>query len=119
MSCSVFHLTSAATTNLTQLGVGHTQLYGYSIVNTAATALFVKFYWGAPGTFSGGGDLPTVGTDIPALTVGIPTVSTLTLSYNEPIAGEGNLFMATTVNAADTDATAVAAGNLIMSILIG
>ncbi|MDE2098339.1 MAG: hypothetical protein KGL39_13885 [Patescibacteria group bacterium] len=235
MVSSPFHLTAAASVNLTQLGnMAHAGLWGYSIVNTALSTRFVKFYWGPPGTFSGGGDTPTVGTDIPAITLAIPPVSGLgtplaapTLSsvaggslaaatyftkityvnntgetlaspesslavalanllvvsspsasanatgYNvyvststgtetkqnsipisigtnwtEPtsglvagsalpsantaevasdvvqnmatgVAGQGNMFMATTVNAADTDATAVTAGDLIISLFIG
>lgn len=112
MQPSVFKITFAASVNLTQpLGtVPSADLYGYEIV---------KFYWGAPGTFSGGGDTPTVGTDVPKITIQVPATGKASSNYACPVGGPGTMFMAMTVNAADTDATAVGAGDLIASIFVG
>lgn len=121
MQPSVFKITSAASVNLTQpLGtVPSADLYGYEIYNTNVAARFVKFYWGAPGTFSGGGDTPTVGTDVPKITIQVPATGKASSNYACPVGGPGTMFMAMTVNAADTDATAVGAGDLIASIFVG
>ncbi|MDE2105121.1 MAG: hypothetical protein KGL39_48280 [Patescibacteria group bacterium] len=120
MSCSIFKLTSAATTNLTAIGnMPNTDLYGYNIVNTVASARYVKFYWGVPGHFSSSNDNPTVGTDTPLLTVQVPASGTATAQFNIPIGNNGSLFMATTTTAPDNGSTAVGAGDLIISIYFG
>lgn len=120
MSYSVFKLTSAGSLNLTPIGNSPNMFcHGWVIYNTAAAARFVKLYWGAPGTFRGGGDMPTVGTDIPALTIGIPATTSAQINLPDGVGNLGYMFMATTVNAADTDATAVTAGDLILSIFYG
>lgn len=85
MVSSPFHLTTAASVNLTQLSnKANVALLGYSITNTAQAARFVKFYWGSPGAFSGGKDLPTVGTDIPNITITIPPASGIATPVASP-----------------------------------
>lgn len=120
MSYPVFKLTSLATTNLNQVGQNqNTDLYGWSIVNTNAAARYVKLYWGVPGRFSGGGDVPTVGTDVPTITIECTPAGTSNQSFSRGVGNQGTLFLATTTLPADTDATAVGAGDLIISLVYG
>lgn len=117
MASRILKFTSAASTNLTPVGpVERTTLTGYNITNTSAAAEYVKIYWGAPGSFSGGGNTPTVGTDVPQITIQIPTVSSVAQSFTSPPTGVGVMFVATTTGAADSNAVAVAAGDLIVSL---
>ena len=117
MASKVFKLTSAASTNLQPVApMERVSLTGYEIVNTSAAAEFVKLYWGAPGSFSSSGDKPTVGTDVPNITIQIPTVAAVRQSYSSPVTGTGMLYMATTTGAADGNSTAVAAGDLVISL---
>ena len=120
MSYPIFKLTSLNTTNLNQIGQNqNTDLYGWAIVNTNAAARYVKLYWGVPGKFSGGKDFPTVGTDIPTITIECTPAGTSINSFSKGIGNQGSLFMAMTTLPADTDATAVGAGDLIASIFYG
>lgn len=117
MSSAVLKFTAAGSTNLQPVGPdGGAVLTGFEIFNTAASARFVKIYWGAPGSFSGGADSPVVGTDVPAITIEIDTVKPARQAYFSGIRGRGRMFVATTVNAADSDSAAVTAGDLIVSI---
>lgn len=113
---TVFKLTSGASLNETQIGGTGAALRGWYIYNTNAAARFVKFWWGAPGTFSSNGDKPVVGTDPPQLTIQIPATGKDTQALNVPTGNGKNMFMATTTGAADTDNTAVGSGDLIISV---
>jgi hypothetical protein len=93
-------------------------LTGYEFFNGAAAARFVKLYWGSPGTFSGNSDTPTVGTDLPNMTIQIAATAAARLSYTSAPRGRGRLFYAVTVNAVDTDTTAGSAGDVIGSLFI-
>jgi hypothetical protein len=121
MSANIFRQTSAASTNLTRVKVVGANVLGWNIVNTNAAVRFVKLYFFLPGT--GGNDAPVVGTTIPDVTIMVPAAGVA----SPPCVGDwapsgfskkGDLWMATTVNAADADATAVAAGDLITSLFI-
>lgn len=120
MSVGIFKLTSLASTNLNQVGQNqNTDCYGWTLINTTAAAKYVKLYWNAPGRFSSNKDTPTVGTDVPNITIEIPASGTVSQSFTIGIGNSGQLFMATTLNASDTDATAVGAGDVIASIYYG
>ena len=98
---TVLNTNSAATTNATLVKGSAGTLYGVTASNTGAAAAFVKFYNKATA--------PTVGTDVPVLTLAIPAGGTLP----NPIGGLGHRFttgiaMAITNLAADSDTTAVA-----------
>jgi hypothetical protein len=99
-----------------------TILKGWTIVNVNAADRFIKFYWGAPGTFSSSGDKPTVGTDIPKITVGVAAPSTTvtpgytSASFPDGIRGAGQLWVAITALAADSDTTAVSSGDVLLSV---
>lgn len=123
MASRILKFTAAGSTNLTPVGpTERVTITGYEIYNAAAAARFVKLYFGnalyggGGSGFSGNGDKPTVGTDVPLLTIGLAATSRAAQSYTSPLCHQGTCFVATTVNAPDSDNTAVTAGDLIVSI---
>lgn len=124
MASRPFHFQSA--NNVTPIPVGNTpaMVTGLSIINTSTSnTAAVKLYWGNSNNFSSGKDVPTVGTDIPAYTfalgvgtASIPAVLTAGWGSGDGPRGNGMLFVAVTVNPADSDATAPAAGAVIVSL---
>ena len=107
MTASVYRLVTASSTNLNQVRNGPANVKGIIAVNTAAYAIFVKLYWFLPTASATG---PTVGTTTP---------SGIAQSFTEGFAGKtGNLFIAVTKLAADTDTTAVVAGDGLISLLV-
>ena len=105
-----FRLVSAASTNLSKLKNLGADVKGFAIINTNAAARYVKFYDVAdPG--------PTVGTTAPALTVLVPATGQVLQSWPDGIYFQYGLWLATTVNAVDSDTTAVGAGDLIIQAL--
>lgn len=122
MASRTFHFTTVANTNpvpIANLGT-NAAITGYVMSNVAATAIFAKFYWGNANSFSSAKDVPTVGTDIPALTVPLaagtataPGVAALTWTSDAAPRGNGMLFVAFTGAQADSDTTAPAAGALV------
>jgi hypothetical protein len=87
-------------------------------LNSSATAnYFIKFYWAVNGA------LPTVGTTIPNLTVGVPATGTAPaaigqtiLDYSNPLTTNGQLYIAVTANQVATDTTAVGAGQGVVTL---
>jgi hypothetical protein len=59
---------SAASTNATSVTARATKLHGILVINTTPTLYYLKFYDKA--------SAPTVGTDVPVLTVPIPASAT-------------------------------------------
>lgn len=117
MASRILKFTSGASLNLQPVGAGErTTLHGYNITNTNAAARFVKIFWGNANNFSSNGDAPTVGTDKPLITIQIPAQSSVAQNYTSGPTGQGTMFVATTVNAADSDATTVGSGDLIVSL---
>ena len=119
MSASVpYKFNTTASTNLQVVRAGQTaNVKGIVAVNTAAYEIFVKCYWtGSTPT------APTVGTTVPALTFAVPALGTtsggLTVSFPDGITMNGQLYVAVTKLAADTDTTATAAGDGIVTILV-
>lgn len=100
-------LIAAATTNSTLIKATAGKLLGFILANTTAGILYVKYYDKATA--------PVIGTDVPILTIAIPANDTKILSFSE----KGILFplglgFGTTALSTDADATAVAAGSLII-----
>ena len=95
---------SAATTNATSVTAKPTQLSSYQFYNGAAYAVFVKFYDKA--------SAPTVGTDTPKFTVGIPATSQRTYDGEHAVMFQLGLAYAITKAVADSDTTAVAADDV-------
>ncbi len=120
MTAAVYRLVTANSTNLNQVRASPATVKGIIAVNTAAYAIFVKLYWFKPTASASG---PTVGTTPPHVTIEIPALSTsaggIQNSFTEGFSGgDGNLFIAVTKLAADTDTTAVAAGDGLISLLV-
>ena len=108
MASKKFRLNSAASTNLTKIQDMGANMRGILAINTNAAARFLKFYDSV--------DPPTVGTTVPALTVQMPATAMTQLFPTDAVAWKNALWIATTVNAADSDATAVGAGDLLVSV---
>ena len=118
MSANIFKQTSAAGVNLTRVKVVGANLLGGLIINTNAAARCVKLYFFLPGT--SGQDVPTVGTTVPSLTIqcAASSMTPIAPGLTQGVSMKGDLWMATTVNPADTDATAVGAADLITQLFI-
>lgn len=110
MSSMKFRQVSLATTNLAQVKGGIANLKGALIINTNAAARFVKLYDST--------DAPVVGTAVPALTIEIPASGQLALTWSDGVNFGHTMWMATTVNVADSDTTAVGAGDLITQLFV-
>ena len=122
MASRTFHFTTTASTSPVPVGNAGTDamITGYEMSNVAATAMFVKFYWGNNTNFSSSNDVPTVGTDTPAWTVPLPSGSTtaparvyMSWPQDSGPRGKGVLFMAVTGAQADSDTSNPAAGAVI------
>lgn len=96
-------VTSAASTNATNVKNSQGSVFGWSLSNTAASACYFKFYNKASS--------PTVGTDTPVLTIVLPAGSTT--SFQTPVGlamTQTGISYAITGAASDSDTTAVSAG---------
>lgn len=105
-------LIAAASTNSTLIKTGATRLVGGVVTNTSATIKYIKFYNKATA--------PTVGTDVPVLTLGIPALTTLPIT--DMLTGAGLQFalgagFGLTGAAADTDTTVLVAGDVVVGLL--
>jgi hypothetical protein len=113
-------LVTGGSTNLNQVRNAPAKVKGIIAVNTAAYAIFVKLYWFKPTASASG---PTVGTTAPNVTIAIPALGTTTpsgiaQSFTDGFTGDGNLFIAVTKLPADSDTTAVVAGDGLISLLV-
>jgi hypothetical protein len=112
-----FRLTSAATTNPISIKGSFGAILSGQVVNTGTTAAFLKFYNKATA--------PTVGTDIPVVTLMLPATAAGTNAAPVNIAevlgiigykfGTG-IGMALTGAYADSDTTAIAAGQVNLNL---
>lgn len=107
--CDIGKLVSAASTNATSLKASAGQVYGVVIVNTNASARYFKFYNKA--------SAPTVGTDTPLFTLGLPGAGGVSFSFPHGIPFATGIAYATTTGAADSDTAAVAANEITAVIL--
>lgn len=98
-------LNSAATTNATSVKTSAGTLYGLTVTNTAASTRFLKIFNKA--------SAPTVGTDVPILTIPIPANGIVTPTFGGLGLRLGTgIAYAITGAAADTDATAIGASEV-------
>lgn len=107
-----FKATSAATTNATLVQSGVHVITGGSLRNRAASERYFKLYAKA--------SAPTVGTDTPLLTIGIPAASSIGLA--DFVGAYGlriltGLAFAITGAYADSDTTAIAAGDVDVNLI--
>lgn len=96
---------SAASTNASVAKASAGTVYQIFAMNTAAAIRYLKIYNKA--------SAPTVGTDVPVLTIPIAAGGAVALDYSYGFAFSAGIAYALTVNAADADATAVAAGDVV------
>ena len=102
---TITSISSAASTNATSVKASAGTVYGIVASNTGAAAAFVKLYNKA--------SAPTVGTDVPVLTIPIPASSAVSL--NMGVLGHRfatGIALAITNLAADSDTTAIAAAQV-------
>lgn len=102
------HLVAAATTNATSVKASAGSIGSIVLANTAAAIKFFKLFNKA--------SAPTVGTDVPTVTVGIPPTSTLFWDPAIYYRMTTGIAYAITNLSPDLDATAVTAGDVIVSI---
>lgn len=102
-------LSSAATTNAASVKNAAGNVYGIVVSNVNAAARYLKLYNKA--------SAPTVGTDVPVLTVPVPATSVVSVNLGALGIRLGTgIAIALTTGAADTDATAVAAAEIKVAI---
>ena len=107
----IHRLVSAVSTNDTLIRTGKVRLFGAVLTNDAATPLYVKYYDKAT--------IPTVGTDIPLITVCVDTKKTVNLDFgNEGVQFQNGLGMGVTTLIPDADATDTAADDMFASTFI-
>lgn len=103
-------LVSAATTNATSVKTAAGALASLYALNTNAAVRYLKIYDKA--------SAPTVGTDAPVLTMALPASSGTPLNLGDNgLALANGLAFALTANATDADATAIGAGDVILTLL--
>ncbi len=100
-------INSAATTNATSVKASAGTIYSFLISNTGAGAAYVKFYNKA--------SAPTVGTDVPIVTITVPASGSVQWSSDMGQRFATGIALAITDLAADSDTTAVAAAQVKVS----
>jgi hypothetical protein len=101
------HVVSAATTNPTVIKASSGRLLGWCLTNNAAAKVYVKFH---NQTTS-----PTAGTGV-VRSVGIPAGGTVVFTLEGGIEFTTGIAMTIVTGAADSDATAVAANDVVGDI---
>ncbi len=110
MSSVPYKFTTAASTNLQKVRDGQTaNLKGFAVANVA-TAIYIKLYWFTPVSNADG---PTVGTTIPNMTIGVGASANDHEGWPDGITGNGQLWVAVTAAAADSDSGVAAAGAVV------
>lgn len=104
---SVYHLISAATTNLQVPKASAGQLYGYTVSNTSAAYSYLCFHNSAT--------TPTAGASI-FFKIGIPAGGGANVNFDNGIAFSSGIAISTVTGSADTNTTAVALGDLIINL---
>ena len=106
---TVTNVNSAATTNATLVKSTAGNLYALSVSNIGAAIRYVKLYNKATA--------PTVGTDIPVLTIAVPIGGTLVLNWGAMgMRFATGIGLAITAGAADADVAAVVAAEVKVNV---
>lgn len=100
-------ISSAATTNATSVKASAGTIYTIWVSNTGGAAAYLKLYNKA--------SAPTVGTDVPVLTITVPAGGTIGLTSDIGQRFTTGIALAITNLAADSDTTAVAAAQVKVS----
>jgi hypothetical protein len=105
MAAVPFKFTTTASTNLLPVRAGQTaNLKGFSVANVA-TVIYIKLYWT--------NTTPVVGTTVPNMTIGVAASANTTEGWPDGITGNGELWVAVTAAAADSDSGVAAAGAIV------
>lgn len=106
-----YKLISAATTNATSLKASAGQVYSIIAIGTTANIRYLKFYNKA--------SAPTVGTDVPVLTIPIPGNTQgagLAIHFTVGTVFSTGIAFAITAGVADADSAAVGASDVIVNL---
>lgn len=106
---TVRNVVAAATTNATIVKATAGRVVGWQFTNTSATVKYVKLHNVAT--------LPVVGTTAVFITIGIPPNGALAQTIEGGIGFSAGIGLSVVGGFADTDATAVAAGDVVGSLL--
>lgn len=98
-------VSAAASTNPTLAKASAGTLHNIHGYNTSATAKYLKLYNQATA--------PTVGTDIPIITIAIPPTAAFAIDYPNTYFFTRGIAYALTGAAADADTTALVAGDVV------
>lgn len=99
---------SAASTNSTLVQAGVVLVTWYYITNLNTSYRFVKLYDKA--------SAPTVGTDTPKVTLGIPGASSANVAFRNPLEFELGLGLGMTTGIGDSNTGAVAADEIVANL---
>lgn len=102
---------SLASTNANLIKSGEVKLYVVSAIGLTSTVRYLKFYDEST--------TPTVGTDVPVLTIPVPANTQgagVVIPFNIPIIFSNGLSFAITSGSADNDTGAVGAGDVIINL---
>ncbi len=102
-------LISLASTNATVVKASAGALHGFEVTNINAAFRWFKIYNKATA--------PTVGTDSPLRTIGLPPNQTVIVNYNAGLSCSAGIGFALTTGIADTDTGAVAANEIAVNII--
>lgn len=102
-------LLSAATTNATSVKASAGQVFGWFLSNSNAAARYFKLYNKA--------SAPTVGTDVPVMTIYLPAGAAANVEFSHGIAFATGIAFAITTGATTADTGAVAANEIIVNLL--
>lgn len=105
---SLYEGVAAASNNATSVKNAAGQVFGYSLYNAAAYAVFLKFYNKATS--------PSPGSDTPVWVVGVPASSQVNLSLHVPLTFGTGIAYAVVKGIANNDNTSVAASDCVWSI---
>jgi hypothetical protein len=108
-AASPTRLIAAAGTNATLVKSSAGAVYGWHLYNAAAYPVFLKLY--------NASTAPTAGSGTPALTIPIPAGAAANIEFTKGIAFGTGIGFTITKLAADTDATSVVAGDLVVNLL--
>jgi hypothetical protein len=105
---SLYSVNSLATTNAALIKAGPSRLQGYYINNASAATKWIRFYDKATA--------PVPGTDIPVLVIAVPATLSKELALDEGVLFSLGLGVSITGAAPANDSTAVAAGDVQLSV---
>lgn len=108
LSADTYKVISAASTNGANIKSSAAQVTGWALTNNGTAMRYLHLYNKASS--------PTVGTDVPRITFGIPAGASANIVWEPPLAFETGLGISITAGMADTDATAVAANEVAANI---